>query len=139
MPGYAVDTTWATFLDSNPDEPGSSYTATIDWGDGSSDALVVGPQDNSVTPATFVVFAHHQYASAGTFSITLTVSEEQNRFVGAPLTIEVDAAQYESHEANRFHGSDRTVHVPQLLDDIGVVGALDCIDCLVGLLDHVRR
>jgi hypothetical protein len=61
----------ATFTDANPDGTVSEYSATIDWGDGSTTsaaAVTAGAGD-------FVVSGSHTYASAGTYQTTVTIDD----------------------------------------------------------------
>src|SRR5205823_3523546 len=65
--GWPVSGVVATFTDTAP-EPLSSYSATIDWGDGlSSPGSVSGG---------FTVSGSHTYANGGTFTITVTIRDE---------------------------------------------------------------
>ena len=69
--GTAVSGTWATFTDANPDDPSSSYTATIDWGDGSSTSTgtVAGFDDQ------YVVSGSHTYSAVGNYTVTVSVTD----------------------------------------------------------------
>ena len=69
------------------DDPSSADMAamflyTIDWGDGSPVAVVVGPADPPVT---------HTYASAGTFAVSFTATDKDGG-VGPPTTVSVVAS-----------------------------------------------
>jgi uncharacterized protein (TIGR03118 family) len=75
--GLSVDATVASFLDTGGDDPLTNYTATIDWGDGSSSTGTVG---SPPTPAAFgvgyfTVAATHTYAAAGDYTFTVTISD----------------------------------------------------------------
>ena len=63
----------ATFTSSDsPAQPGSAYSATISWGDGSS------PSAGSITGpvgGVFSVTASHTYANSGTYTMTVTVTD----------------------------------------------------------------
>jgi hypothetical protein len=78
----------ATFTDPGGAEPNlfdagplsSHYTATIHWGDGTSDdtgAITYNgiPLDDSPTN-TFTVSGHHDYTTNGTYTITVTIHHE---------------------------------------------------------------
>ncbi|HVX15776.1 MAG TPA: NF038129 family PEP-CTERM protein [Pirellulales bacterium] len=56
----------------NVDLPQDTYTATIDWGDGSSDTV----GNVALTGATLSVSGSHLYATAGDFQATVTVSDQ---------------------------------------------------------------
>jgi hypothetical protein len=70
--GTAFNGAVATYTDSNPAETAASYSATIDWGDGSPASA-----DSSITgPSPFTVFGVHTYTKAGTFTVTVTITED---------------------------------------------------------------
>src|SRR5580693_2458507 len=61
----------ATFEDDNPAATPADFTATIDWGDGSSPtAGTIGSSS-----AAFVVSGQHTYADEGSFTVTVTISD----------------------------------------------------------------
>lgn len=70
----------ATFTDPNPLDPSSSYTVTVNWGDGPTVTLpssaVVGGG------GSFAVNASHTYAEQGSFTAVVTVYDTD----GKPLT-----------------------------------------------------
>jgi hypothetical protein len=61
--------TVASFTDSNAAAVAGSFTATINWGDGTTTpgAITGGP--------TFVVSGNHTYAVSGTFTVSVTISD----------------------------------------------------------------
>ena len=64
----------ATFTSSDsPAQPGSAYSATISWGDGSwpTAGSIAGPVDG-----VFSVTASHTYANSGTYTMTVTVTDK---------------------------------------------------------------
>jgi hypothetical protein len=74
--GTAVGGTLATFSAASSDVAGN-FTATVNWGDGSSTAGTVGGSGGS-----FTVTGSHAYGTGGTFPITVTIvrtSNTQNR------------------------------------------------------------
>ena len=78
----------ATFTSNDsPAQPGSAYSATISWGDGSS------PSAGSITgPAggVFSVTASHTYAKSGTYTMTVTVTDKfDSTTVPAAVTLTV--------------------------------------------------
>ncbi len=60
----------ATFTDTNTSAPATSFTATIDWGDGSpsTTGVVTG------SGGTFTVAGTHTYAAHGTYTVTVNIS-----------------------------------------------------------------
>jgi hypothetical protein len=89
-PSFTIDTTEGvstgtvevgTFTDSNPTAPVSDFTASINWGDGTSTATGTVSQPGGVGTA-FVVTGSHTYAATGTFTPNVDVSGD-----GGSLTI----------------------------------------------------
>lgn len=62
-----------SFTSPDPTATPSSFTATIDWGDGTPDTTAV--ISNGSTPGSFLVGGTHTYNFAGTYSIKVVVSE----------------------------------------------------------------
>jgi len=63
----------ATFTDDNPSAAPGDFVAVIDWGDGS--ATSIGTITESA--GTFTVSGAHVYADEGTFSATVTITEQE--------------------------------------------------------------
>jgi uncharacterized protein (TIGR03118 family) len=63
--------TVATFTDAGGAEPAANYSATIDWGDGSSSAGTV-----AASGSTFSVMGSHTYSSAGAHTITTNIKDD---------------------------------------------------------------
>ncbi|HVX63672.1 MAG TPA: carboxypeptidase regulatory-like domain-containing protein, partial [Pirellulales bacterium] len=84
--GATFGGTVATFTDANPNGVSGDYTATIDWGDGSS--LSFGTI--SVNPGGgFLVTGSHVYAEYGTRAVTVTVSDVGGSAATAHSTAEI--------------------------------------------------
>jgi len=82
--GLSFSGTVATVTDSNPFSDGSDMTATIDWGDGQTSAGTVAPG----TPGSaFAVSGSHTYSSAGTRTLTITVSDGGHSTASATSTL----------------------------------------------------
>jgi uncharacterized protein (TIGR03118 family) len=62
----------ATFMSTTAGATASDFTATIDWGDGSSSAGTV----SATGGGNFLVIAQHTYAEEGTDSVTVTISDK---------------------------------------------------------------
>ncbi|HZU36851.1 MAG TPA: PKD domain-containing protein, partial [Gemmataceae bacterium] len=58
----------ATFSDTDPAGQASDYSATINWGDGSSNGTVTGA-------GPFVVSGTHTYTAVGTYTVSVTVTD----------------------------------------------------------------
>jgi hypothetical protein len=69
--GEPVSTPVATFTDNNVDAAASTYTATIDWGDGSP----VGAGTITGTYAGFTVDGVHTYATVGSYPVKVTITD----------------------------------------------------------------
>jgi hypothetical protein len=69
--GLPFSGTVATFT--NADQPGSSYTASIVWGDGSSNSQTTPV----ATKSGFSVAGMHTYLVPGTYPITVTITSDQ--------------------------------------------------------------
>lgn len=71
--GAPLTTTTATFTDPAGPEPiPGNYSATIDWGDGTSPS----PGTVAIAGSTFTVTGTHTYAEEGDFTVTTTVDHE---------------------------------------------------------------
>jgi hypothetical protein len=65
--------TVANFTDNDTSQPASNFTATINWGDGSTTAGVI-----SGSAGSFAVSGTHTYADEGTFTVTVAVTDVAN-------------------------------------------------------------
>jgi hypothetical protein len=77
--------TVAEFTDANPFATLSDYTATIDWGDGTTPtagSVVIGPTGFDITGT-------HTYANAGAFTISVTLVDKDGSKIHGKLTITV--------------------------------------------------
>src|SRR5205814_1387429 len=91
--------------DANPLLPVSSYSATVDWGDGSSGlAMVVG---NS---GTFLVRGGHAYQSTGDYSIVVHVHDDAGRSTSASSVAHVGLVQ--AGQQARFYLDGFTTTAP---------------------------
>ena len=71
LQGTSVSGAVASFSDADGGGTLSDYTATIDWGDGSSSSGTLGS-----SAKRFVVNGSHTYATQGTYTVTVTVSDQ---------------------------------------------------------------
>jgi hypothetical protein len=86
-PAPATDTRVATFTHAAGLEPPGDFTATIDWGDGSSSTGTV-----SLSGTTYTVRATHIYTEEASFPIQVAVSEDTG---GATATVRTTATTLE--------------------------------------------
>jgi putative cell wall-binding protein len=79
-----------SFTDSDPTAPVSDFTATVNWGDGSSTSVGTITQPGGVgTP--FEVTGAHTYAEEGDYIVTVTVSGEGSTLVLSGMAAVSDA------------------------------------------------
>jgi hypothetical protein len=71
-PNKTFGVTVATFTDTNTANAASDFTATIDWGDGSTSAGIV----TGGTGGNYTVRGSHDYASSGTFTVNVTLADD---------------------------------------------------------------
>jgi hypothetical protein len=84
--GTDVNATVASFTDFDPAELSANYTATINWGDGST------PTTGTVTetsPGTFSVSGKYSYAAVGVYQVSVTLSNSAGSNVTAISLVSV--------------------------------------------------
>ncbi len=74
----------ATFTDSTPGVPGD-YTASIDWGDGSSVGTGIITSQGTGNGTVFSVYGNHTYSEEGTYSVTVTITKTATDAVAIAL------------------------------------------------------
>lgn len=88
----------ATFSDADPNGVAGDYSATIDWGDGTTSVGAIGPipiVEPDIVPiggrlpsapsgGRFLVAGPHTYAEDGTYTITVTIVDHGHTFTAAP-------------------------------------------------------
>lgn len=82
--GTAVHSTVAVFTDSNANDPASSYTASIQWGDGGSTSGIV-----TGSLGTFVVTGSYTYGLTGTYTATVTITDKDGTSLTSTATDKV--------------------------------------------------
>lgn len=75
-----------TFTDADQFATSTDYTVTITWGDGSSSQVT--PTTTS-SPTAFTTLARHTYASKGTCTVTLTITDAGGSTTSQSVTITV--------------------------------------------------
>ncbi len=76
----------ATFTDADPAGQVSDYTATVNWGDGTTSTVKVV---KNPLGKGFVLAADHSYTNAGTYTLTLTVTDQGGSQVSKSATLTV--------------------------------------------------
>ncbi len=82
--GHRAAGVGATFTDADPAGAVSDYTATINWGDGNTSTVKVvkNPVGNG-----FVLAGLHSYARSGTYTVTLTVTDQGGSQASKTVTL----------------------------------------------------
>jgi plastocyanin len=83
----ATAQTVATFTDPGGAEPLADYSATIDWGDGTSSTA--GTISVDPTTHVFTVTGEHTYAQDGTFTVDVTLTHETAPAVTVSSTAQI--------------------------------------------------
>jgi len=95
--------TVATFTDANPDGKVSEYTASIEWGDGTSSAGTIAASGKG-----FAVTGTHTYAAGGVFVMKVTIKDVGGSKAvaegSAKVASEVVAFTIEATEGSPFSG-----------------------------------
>jgi hypothetical protein len=80
--------TVATFTDANPNAAASDFTATINWGDGTSTTGTVVAQNGG----GFAVNGGHTYADEGTYTVGVTINDVGGSTTSATSNANIDDA-----------------------------------------------
>src|SRR3954447_20944337 len=79
-----------SFTDANPRAPLGDFTATIDWGDGTTSPGTISQPGGPGT--TFVVAGTHTYARPGTSAVVVSILDVGGSKTTATATVNVAAA-----------------------------------------------
>jgi hypothetical protein len=79
--GASANVTTATFSDPDTAATASEYSATINWGDGSTSAGTIAGSGGS-----FTVTGSHKYAEEGSYSVTVTINDPDTASNTATVT-----------------------------------------------------
>jgi hypothetical protein len=80
--------TLATFTDTNPGGTVSDFSASVDWGDGTTDmGTIVSNADGS-----FSVLGNHTYTSMSTFTLAVTVTDVGGSAASASTSVDVSSS-----------------------------------------------
>ncbi len=90
--------TVGTFTDANPACPATDYSATINWGDGTSSTGTI----TNVSGCTYSVSGSHTYTTAGPHTVTASISDDGGSTamvsitatVSAPISVSVDSVSF---------------------------------------------
>ena len=86
--GQAFTTALATFVDANQNAPAGDFTASINWGDGTSSVGTVAA--TGAPGSAFAVVGSHTYAfTSATLSATLTIADKGGSKLTVPFTAQV--------------------------------------------------
>ena len=91
----------ARFTHGSNTEPGSAFTATINWGDGVTSSGTV-----ALSAGVYTVLGTHTYTDEGTFAITVVVSHE-----GVTTTIGTTATLQEELMPDGTRGTPNQLHL----------------------------
>lgn len=91
-----------SFTDTGGADPVGSYSATIDWGDGSTSSGTITPLGGG----TFSVSGNHVYGHPSMFSVTVVVTDD----AGATTTIH--------SQAGNGHADDDELFISQAFEDV---------------------
>ena len=83
--GTALATTVATFTDANPHATASDFTATIDWGDGTTSTGTVVAE----VGGGFAVTGAHSYAVSGVYKANVSIVDDGGSTAAASLELDV--------------------------------------------------
>jgi hypothetical protein len=86
--GTAFSSTVATFTDADPAGTVTDYTATIDWGDGSTSEGTIA----SAASGGFAVTGSHTYGNAGAYQTSVTIKDKGGSTASAASTANVAPA-----------------------------------------------
>ncbi|HEY1591106.1 MAG TPA: hypothetical protein VGF81_04890 [Solirubrobacteraceae bacterium] len=99
--GHSMTPVVATFTDADPAGTVSDYTATINWGDGSTTAGKIAASGKA-----FSVSGPHDYAEEGTYKVTVTIKDVGGATTSATSTVNVaDAPLHGSSTSRVLRGS----------------------------------
>lgn len=87
--GAAFSGDLATIVDTNKNEPVSYYTASINWGDGTTSTGTIAA---GTSKGHFKVSGTHAYVEFGTYTVVVTVTEGSGAFASGSLTAKVKDA-----------------------------------------------
>jgi hypothetical protein len=89
LAGQSSALTLATFTDANPASPATDFSATVNWGDGSS---TVAGTVGFVARGTSTVSGSHTYSQRGTYTATVTLTDADGATATATSTVYVGDA-----------------------------------------------
>jgi ELWxxDGT repeat protein len=109
--GQAFTGTVATSTDSNPLGRAGDFTATIQWGDGTTSTGTM----TQTGPGRFAVQGGHAYAAAGKYTVTVAVADKGGRTSTAMSTVQVDDAALRALPQQMLGASLSAGGIPSIL------------------------
>ena len=109
--GKAINATVATFTDANPNATASDFTATINWGDGTSTTGTIVAQGTG----GFAVDGTHTYVDEAKYNIAVSIKDEGGSTAHGTATATVADADVLTGKGVRLRA-----HVAQTLKDLVV-------------------
>jgi hypothetical protein len=116
-----------TFTDANPGAPLSDFTATIDWGDGTSSRGTITKPNPAVS--SFAVSGTHTFQKPGTYTATVFIQDVGGSTTTASATIVVSAQTITFGSEVKISGYDNT---PLTHVDVATFTSNDPIATAVG-------
>jgi PKD repeat protein len=107
--GHKASGRVATFTDDNPNAPVSDFSASINWGDGTT------TKGNVATSGSkFSVSGTHTYNKAGTFTIKISIKDDGGSTASATTTVTIAGSKPKPkpHHKKVVHGAARLSGVP---------------------------
>jgi len=115
--------TVATFTDGNPNAPVSEFTATINWGDGTSSAATITQDASKV----FHVLGTHTYIEEGNFPVHVAIDDEGGASTTADGTARIADAPLSGNALpiTGIAGKSSSARVAHFTDSNPMAGPVD--------------
>lgn len=97
-----------SFTDNNSSATSADFTATIDWGDGTSSGMVSG-----AGPGPYTVNGSHTYSSTGSFTVTTSVQDDGGSTI--TITCKTLVAAFPTANGGTFVVGDTEAEAPPMI------------------------